>query len=66
MYEITFIESGKTEYLDYEEAVELLGTDLLEEALSGHTPHIVAIEVDGDDEPDVGEAQEWYDFDPDC
>ena len=24
------------------------------------------LEVDEDDEPDVSEAQEWADFDPDC
>lgn len=27
---------------------------------------LYALEPEEDDEPDVSEAQEWYDFDPEC
>jgi len=65
MFEVTFIDSGKTEYLDYEECIEMFGEAEFKEIREGYLPHIVAVEVDEyDGQPD--EAQEWYDFDPDC
>ena len=67
MYEITFIETGATAEVTYDEAIELLGEDDLDLALEGHLPHIVVVDIsvyEDDGQPD--ELTEWLDFDPDC
>lgn len=51
MYEITFIDRGETEWMTYDEAVEIFGEAEWGEILNGNLPHIVAVEC-GDAEPD--------------
>lgn len=58
MYEITFIERGETEWMTYDEAVEIFGESEWGEILNGNLPHIVAVDVDI---PDCGSVDPFRD-----
>ena len=51
MYEVTWVETGRTKQMSYDECVANFGEDEFLEILDGHLPHIVAINLDDDGEP---------------
>ena len=69
MYEVTFTEADHTvDVEDWDALVELLGEDDAQLGLAGNLSHVVVVDLDEEPEYDgqPDEAQEWYDFDPDC
>lgn len=45
MFEITFIDNGKTIYLTYVEACDMFGAAEFDEIKQGYLPHIVCVEI---------------------
>lgn len=66
MITIVWHDKGVTESgLSWKEAVDIFGSEeALEDALDGSDGVVSAFIDEWDGQPD--EAQEWYDFDPDC
>lgn len=57
-WEITNLDSGKTQYVEEEEAISMFGKDEWNEISQGYAPNIVAVEVDYGSEE---EMNEWWD-----